>query len=170
MSETNIGPLSLLAAAFLSTIVFGMTLVFAIVVMPGIGKLDDVAFLQAFQEIDGVIQRKQPIFVSIWIGSVISIFLAAGFGWDASNNAERTCLVASFVVYLVAQVTTFAINVPLNNKIQALELTYLDAPAMAMERTAFEVSWNRWNWFRTVSFGGVSLCLSVLLLLAGSEL
>ena len=41
--------------------------------MPGIAKLDDGGYLRTFQVIDGVIQKNQPIFVTIWIGSIIAL-------------------------------------------------------------------------------------------------
>ena len=61
-------------STLLVTIVFAWLLVFAIVIMPGIAKLDDDGgYLRTFQVIDGVIQKNQPIFVTIWIGSIIAL-------------------------------------------------------------------------------------------------
>ena len=41
--------------------------------MPGIGTLDDAAFLRAFKVIDGVIQRNQPVFVFIWMAPQVRL-------------------------------------------------------------------------------------------------
>jgi len=161
---------SLLASAYLCSIVLGICLIFAIVVMPGIGELDDGGFLRAFQVIDGIIQRNQPVFVSIWIGSIIAILVAMGFGIKELEGAQRAFMIISTVLYMIAQVTTFAINVPLNNRIKELNIPYLDAMQKRVERESFERSWKKWNNFRTVIFGFVSAYLLVLLLLKDSTL
>ena len=57
--------------------------------MPGIGLfLDNGSFLRVFQVIDGIIQRKQPVFVSIWVGSVIALLVAAGLGWGELDGSQ----------------------------------------------------------------------------------
>jgi uncharacterized membrane protein len=53
----------LLLAAFLCSLVAGLLFTFAIVVMPGIAKLNDRDFVRTFQAIDGVIQNNQPAFL-----------------------------------------------------------------------------------------------------------
>ena len=71
----NILEISLISSALLCSLVAGITLVFAIVVMPGISKFEDKEFLKAFQLIDGVIQNNQPLFLLVWLGSIISVLL-----------------------------------------------------------------------------------------------
>lgn len=64
----------LLVFATLTTLlVTGLLLTFALLVMPGLGQLDDREFLRGFKEIDSIIQRKQPIFVVVWLGSIFSL-------------------------------------------------------------------------------------------------
>ena len=53
-------------------LVTGFILTFAVVVTPDLASLGDRDFIRAFQVTDGVIQRGQPVFSSIWIGSVIA--------------------------------------------------------------------------------------------------
>ena len=48
-------------ASFFCSLVAGFLFAFAVVVMPGIRHLGDREFLLAFQEMDGVIQRGQPL-------------------------------------------------------------------------------------------------------------
>jgi hypothetical protein len=160
--STSIFQVSLLVAVFLCTIVFGFILLFAIVViMPGIGLfLDNGSFLRVFQVIDGIIQRKQPVFVSIWVGSVIALLVAAGLGWGELDGSQPAWIVTATVAYMVAQVTTFTFNVPLNNRLPELEIEFLDATRKATERAAFEQKWNVWNWFWTVTIGFVALAIS----------
>lgn len=158
--------ISLLLSAFLCTVVFGKMLVFETVVMPGIAQLDDGSFLRAFQVIDGRIQSNEPVFVSVWVGSVISLLVTASCGILALIQADRLAvLVVSTVAWLVCNWTTFTINVPLNNRVKVLDLTKMDDEETFMERQLFETTWRKWHRVRVVIFGLVSLALTILLAL-----
>ena len=67
---------SLILSILSCTLVTGFILTYAVVVMPGLSKLDDKEFLRAFQVTDGVIQNNQPLFILTWLGSVISVVAA----------------------------------------------------------------------------------------------
>lgn len=162
--------LTLLTSAYLCSLVFGIVFIFAIVVMPGIAMLDDGAFLRAFQVIDGIIQGNQPAFVFVWIGSIVAIVITMGFGFKELQGTQLALMIISTILYIVAQFTTFSINVPLNNRVKELNISYLDVTQKRSEREHFEGSWNRWNWFRTIIFGFVSAYLLVLLLLTESAM
>jgi uncharacterized membrane protein len=70
----------LVVAAFLCSLVAGLLFAFAAVVMPGLRTLDDGSFIRAFQVIDRVIQNYQPLFVFVWVGSVIAVVAATVLG------------------------------------------------------------------------------------------
>ena len=164
----------LLVATFLCNIVFGEMLVFLTVVMPGIAKLDDGDYLRAFQVIDGVIQANEPVFVFVWIGSVLAIVASAICGFVLSdivsttdtvvNTWQLVGLLIATVAYLICQKTTFTINVPLNNRVKVLDIARMKNGELALERQNFESKWCKWHFFRTVLFGLVALYLLVLLL------
>ena len=157
--------LSLLASAFLVTTVFGMLLVFAIVIMPGLARLNDGDYLRGFQVIDGIIQDKQPVFYFVWIGSVVAIVVTAGLGAAGELAGERLYgMIIATLVYLVTQVTTFTINVPMNDRVKELDIANMDTSKKHVERSRFEASWCFWNWVRTVLMGFVSVYLMYLLL------
>ncbi|GAB5517100.1 MAG: DUF1772 domain-containing protein [Rhodopirellula baltica] len=133
--------------------------------MPGIGRLNDRSFIRAFQVIDGVIQDNQPFFMFVWIGSAIAIVVAAVIGFSQIDGADRTLLIAAAVVYLLGvQLPTVRINIPLNNKIQAIDVEQKDDQELLAARADFEAQWNRWNVFRTVVSITIALSLHVLLL------
>ena len=69
----GIFPIALILATFLCSLVAGFLFAFAVVAMPGIGKLSDREFVRAFQVMDRVIQNNQPIFILVWVGSVVSL-------------------------------------------------------------------------------------------------
>lgn len=160
--------ISLLTTALLCALVFGFALIFAIVIMPGLALLDDGGFLRAFQVIDGIIQRNQPVFVFTWIGSLISLLVATGLCFKVLNATQAALLTVAAVLDVAAQVATVAINIPLNNRVKDLNVSYMDSDTKKLERDHFEGTWNKWNLLRTVAFGFVSVYLLVLLLLTNS--
>jgi uncharacterized membrane protein len=69
----NFFEISLVLSALLCALVTGFVFAFASVVMPGIQTLDDRDFLRAFKAMDLVIQRNQPLFMLVWVGSVLAL-------------------------------------------------------------------------------------------------
>ncbi len=80
MSTEGIFQIALILATFLCSLVAGFLLAFALVVMPGINSLNDREFVRAFQVMDRVIQNHQPIFVLVWVGSVVALVSSAVLG------------------------------------------------------------------------------------------
>ena len=157
--------LTLIVATFLCSLVAGFVFAFAVVVMPGIGHLGDGEFLRAFQVMDRVIQNNQPVFLLVWMGSVIALLAAAALGFGQLDGTGRVLIVVAVLVYLLGvQVPTVTINVPLNNTVQTLEIDAMDETAQAAARQDFELRWNTWNSIRTGLASLVSVLLLILLL------
>lgn len=155
----------LVAAALACALVTGLLLGFAIVAMPGIGTLDDRAFLRAFQVMDRVIQDRQPLFMLVWLGSVVAVVAAAFVGWSEVTGAGRGALVGATVLWLVGlQAPTATVNIPLNDRVQELDIATLDDAGAAAARAEFEERWNRWNAART-ALGALATLLLLLVLL-----
>jgi uncharacterized membrane protein len=156
-----IGHLLLLAATLLCGLTTGLVFAFMIVVMPGIRTLPDREFLRAFKVMDRIIQNNSPLFLLAWAGSMIFLIAAGIMNVTVLSGIPRLLLIGAVAAYLVGvQAPTFAVNVPLNNQLQALDLPSLDAAALREARAAFASRWVYWNTFRTV-FG---LLTTVLLL------
>jgi uncharacterized membrane protein len=157
--------LVLILATLLCALTAGFVFAFATVVMPGLGRLGDKAFIRGFQVIDGVIQAGQPVFGLVWIGSAVALLLSAVMGVLQLDGIERAFVVGSALLYVVGvQVPTFRISVPLNNRLQTLDVDALDQNALASARRDFEARWVRWNAIRTVIASLVSLALMFVLL------
>jgi uncharacterized membrane protein len=140
------------------------------VIMPGIRSLDDGGFIRAFQGIDGVIQKGQPLFLLVWLGSALALVAAALLGLGALSGADRSALVLAALVYLFGvQLPTMAINIPLNNRLQRLDPGSMDGAARSRARDEFEPRWNRWNAIRTVCASLVTILLLLLLLRSGGR-
>ncbi len=156
--------IALILATFLCSLVAGFLFAFALVVMPGIRSLNDREFIRAFQVMDGVIQNNQPIFVLVWVGSVVALVTSAVLGIGQLDGGGRLLIIFAALAYLLGvQLPTFTINVPLNNKLQTLEVDELDETTQKAARKDFEPRWNLWNSIRT-AFASVASALLIILL------
>ena len=154
----------LILAAFLCSLVAGFVFAFAFVVMPGIRSLNDREFIRAFQVMDRIIQNNQPMFILVWVGSVVALVTSAVLGFGQLDGAGRLLITFAALAYLFGvQLSTFIVNVPLNNKLQALDVDAIDEAAQEAARKDFEPRWNRWNSSRTVFASLASALLLVLL-------
>lgn len=157
---------ALVAATFSVSLVAGFVFAFAVVVMPGIRSLDDADFIRSFQRIDGVIQRGDPLFGTVFIGSIVSLLAAVLLGVPALAGLERTLLFAAGGIYIAGVlVPTGSVNVPLNNRLQRLDVDALNPEERRSARKAFEPGWNRWNRIRTGLACGSAAMLTVLLII-----
>lgn len=157
--------IALIVATLLCTLVAGFVFAFAVVVMPGIRKLGDGEFLRAFQVMDRVIQNSQPVFMLVWIGSVLALLASAALGFGQLDGVGRFLVIAAVLVYLLGvQLPTAMINIPLNNMVQTLTISDMDETAQNAARLEFELRWNRSNVTRTVFASLVSILLLILLL------
>ena len=152
-------------ATFQCSLVAGFLFAFAVVIMPGITSLDDGGFIRAFQVIDRVIKNNQPLFMFVWVGSVLSLIAAAVWGLWALGGADRLLLIAAALVYLLCvQLPTATINIPLNNELQKVDPGTMSESMRKRARNDFEPRWNRWNAIRTASASLTSILLLILLL------
>lgn len=140
----------LILATLLCSLVAGFLFAFSVVAMPGIGRLSDKEFLRAFQAMDRVIQDNQPLFMLVWLGSVLALIASALLGFGQVEGLDRLLLMGATLVYLLGvQASTIGINIPLNNRLQALDAEAADEAELSAARAAFEGRWNRWNRSRT---------------------
>jgi uncharacterized membrane protein len=154
-----------LLAALLCSLVAGFLFAFAVVVMPGIGTLEDGDFIRAFQAVDRVIQRNQPLFVMVWVGSVLALVTAAVLGGWQLGGADRLLVIAAALVYVLGvQVPTITVNIPLNNELQKLDAGIMTAMVRSRARENFEPRWTRWNAIRSAWASLASGLLMALLL------
>jgi uncharacterized membrane protein len=71
---------AVLLSALLCSLVAGLVLTFAIVVMPGIKTLGNRGYLKSFKSMDCVIQNNQPIFMMVWLGSAVVLLASTVLG------------------------------------------------------------------------------------------
>ena len=160
--------ISLVFAVLTCSLVTGFIFTYAVVVMPGFSKLDDKEFLRAFQVTDGVIQNNQPLFMLTWVGSIISVLSVIVISLLSLGLSEAWKLIVVGLIYLLGvQGVTISIHLPLNNRIQAIDINNMNNQSLNEERTKFEMRWNYFNKIRTFIAFFTSLitkCSNTLLL------
>ena len=154
--------IALIFSILLCSLVSGFISTYAIVVMPGLSKLNDKDFLRAFQVTDAVIQNKQPLFMFTWIGSIVAILTTILVSLVSVGLPETWLILLIGVAYLLGvQGITIAIHIPLNNHIQKVKIEELNDETLANERLKFETRWNFFNYIRT----SIAISVSVLMLI-----
>lgn len=144
------------------SLVGGFIFTYAVVVMPGLSKLNDKDFLRAFQVTDAIIQNKQPLFMFTWIGSIVAMLTTILVSLVSVGLPETWLILLIGVAYLLGvQGITVAIHIPLNNHIQKVKIEELNDETLANERLKFETRWNFFNYIRT----SVAISVSVLMLI-----
>ena len=69
----DIVTVTLFLSCLTCALVTGFVLTFAVIVMPGLSKLGDKEFIEAFQSMEQIIQNNHPIFLLTWMGSIVSV-------------------------------------------------------------------------------------------------
>ena len=154
----------LIVSTLLCALVTGFIFTYAVVVMPGFAKLDDRDFIRAFQVTDGVIQNNQPLFMLAWVGSIVSVVATMILGFIELHGIERWTVFAIGFVYLMGvQGITIRVHLPLNNRLQRLEIDEMDPESLSKERDKFETRWNYFNNIRTLIAFAVSFSLMLFI-------
>ena len=156
--------ISLFFSILLSALVTGFILIYALVIMPGLSNLDDKEFIKAFQVTDGIIQNNQPIFILIWIGSIMSVLSTIITSILSLGILDAWLIIFVSVVYLLlVQGITILIHLPLNKSIQNIDINSSNSETLSKMRKSFETKWNYFNNVRTVvAFFVVLIFLSIL--------
>ena len=156
--------ISLFFTILLSALVTGFILTYAIVIMPGLSNLDDKEFIKAFQVTDGIIQNDQPIFILIWIGSIVSVLSTIITSILSLGILDAWLIIFVSVVYLLlVQGITILIHLPLNKSIQNIDINSSNSETLSKMHKSFETKWNYFNNVRTVvAFFVVLIFLSIL--------
>ncbi len=142
-----------LAAGFFYTYEASVTL--------GLAEVGDVAYVETFRAINDTIRN--PVFGTVFFGSMPALALAAIANWRASTSVRRVMLVVAPLLYFATMAITFVGNVPLNDGLAKIEPG--SAAIAGVARADFETDWNRLNLIRTItavgSFGAIAGALAM---------
>lgn len=142
------------AATVATGLMAGVYFIYAIAIMPGLGRLDDAGFVAAFQATDRAIIN--PTFLVAFFAPTALCGISA---FTERGELGYRWIVAALVLNAAIVAITMAINVPLNDALKARgDVTGPDATAARKEFR--EGRWIAWNWFRTVANVGALVCLT----------
>ena len=148
---TTVFFVSLILSTFLCALVTGFVFTYAVVVMPGLKQLCDKEFIRAFQVTDAIIQNNHPFFMMVWLGSIISVSGAIGMAFTVSTPIGNWPVIATGFSYLVGvQGLTIFFHLPLNKRIQSVNVNEMNSKALLDQRVSFEARWTRFNKLRAL--------------------
>ncbi|PRX56040.1 DUF1772 domain-containing protein [Flagellimonas meridianipacifica] len=152
--EITVNSLTLLVTILLVGLVAGLCFTWGNAVTPGIGQLDDLGYLQAFQKMNRSIEN--PLFFVVFIGS-FPIGLAAIFMNKGISPLNFWLILIAVAIYFFGVVlVTILGNVPLNQVLDKTDLLASSVEELRALRQRFEQPWNRFHTLRifasTISF------------------
>jgi uncharacterized membrane protein len=146
--ELNFKIIVLILSILFTGLTAGLCFTWSNAVTPGIGRLDDMSYLKAFQSMNRVIINFQ--FMIVFMGPTILLFLNA-YLFRSNSTAFWLFLVAAILFFIgIGLVTVFG-NVPLNEILDASNLEILSKIELQELRNKFEQPWNHWHTFRVLS-------------------
>ena len=99
-----------------------------------------------------------------WVGSIVSIVATMILGFIELHGIERWTVITIGLIYLIGvQGITIWIHLPLNNRLQRLEIDEMDLESLSKERNKFETRWNYFNNIRTLIAFAVSFSLMLFI-------
>lgn len=128
----------------------GIFYAFSTFVMKGLDRTEPAEALTAMRGINAEAQANAP-FLLLFVGSAL---LALGVGIAAVFRLSQPgsgYVLAGAVLGLVAFIVTIAFNVPLNNRLDAIDPAALTAADALRDWQAYLVPWTNWNHVRTVA-------------------
>ncbi|TYA69897.1 anthrone oxygenase family protein [Seonamhaeicola marinus] len=156
--QISINLLILIVCTFLTGLTAGLCFTWANAVTPGIGNLNDLEYLKAFQQMNRVIIN--PTFIIVFMGPFV-LHMANIFLFKNDPNSITWLIIIAAILYILGLVSVTVLgNIPLNEMIDKVNLDSMSLENVRALRTSFENKWNSFHLARTISS-----CLSFILLL-----
>lgn len=127
----------------------GLCFTWSNAITPGIGRLDDLGFLQSFQAMNRAIINRS--FLIVFFGPVILLFINAYLHRNTPPTIFWSFILAAILFFLGVGLITVFKNVPLNELLDKTVLEQLSSVELKELRTQFEAPWKRWHIQRTIS-------------------
>lgn len=154
-----ISVVALAAALVCNGLLAGTFFAFACATVPGLGRVDDRTYVTAFRAINQAILNAW--FLAVFLGAPVLAAVAVAL-WPGAAGG-RWLMVVGLVCAIATFAITVAVNVPLNQRLDAAA-TRTDEDAAAARR-GFERRWNAAHLVRTVTGIGATACLAIAVLL-----
>ena len=150
----------MIALILLTGLSAGLCFTWSNTVTPGIGRLDDLGYLQSFQQMNRTILN--PMFFVVFFGpfflTLVNIYLIK----SNSSNLFWLLILAGIIYFFGVLIVTVFGNVPLNEMLDKTDLGIANLDELRQLREKFELKWNRLHSTRTYTS-----IISFLLLIIG---
>ncbi|AXG70539.1 hypothetical protein KORDIASMS9_02779 [Kordia sp. SMS9] len=150
----------ILIAALLTGLSAGLCFTWTNAVTSGIGRLDNVGYLQAFQQMNRAIIN--PTFIVVFFGPFLAQMLSIFLLKNTSSTIILVLVAATLCYFFGLVVITIFGNVPLNEILDKTDLATASVSDLQSLRDQYEVKWNRLHLIRTIT----SISSFALLLIA----
>ncbi len=131
-------------------------------ITPGIGRLDNLGYLNAFQQMNRAILN--PLFIIVFFSPFLLGLINLYLFKNTSNLLIWLLILAMACYFLGVLLVTIFGNVPLNDLLDKMNLEEAGITDLQQLRDRFEVRWNRMHPIRTIS-SIISFLLLIITLL-----
>lgn len=139
----------LLFTATTTALIAGLLYAYSVAISPGLARLPDAGYLAAMQNINREILN--PVFFLSFMGTVLLLPLSTFLHYSQPVSPRFILLLLATIVYAAG---TFGVtvvgNVPLNEALDAVNLSAATPEQLATYRANFEGPWNKLHAIRTV--------------------
>jgi uncharacterized membrane protein len=166
MNRRSLQVLTLLPAIVTMGLTAGFFFAWDVSVMPGLARLDDRAFVGAFQTLDRAIMTS-PLFMLVFMGALVFTGVAAVLYRRDGDHSVLPWVALAFGLYLATFVITMAIHEPLNMALRTAGDPDRIANLAAVRDAFHETRWVTWNIVRTIATTTTFGCLARAMVLHG---
>ncbi len=139
----------LLFTTLLTGLLAGIFFTWSNAITPGIGRLDDINYLRAFQNMNRTIVN--PLFLVVIMGPLFLSFATAYLYKSNHSYILWLLLIAAILYFVGVFLVTIMGNIPLNNLLDKTDLTNISLENARSLRDQFELKWNNLHLVRTIT-------------------
>jgi uncharacterized membrane protein len=141
----------IIIVAILSTgLMAGIFFTWTNAVKPGIGTLDDMTYMKAFQAMNRLILNR--LFYIVFILPVLTISISTYMSFGSTKLYVFELFLLSTLLYMLGVfLITILGNIPLNELLENTDLEKISLTELSDLRGKIENKWNNFNLIRTVS-------------------
>ncbi len=151
------------AATLTAAAVGGLFLAFSTFVMAGLDRADPADAIAAMRAINAEAQAKAP-FLTLFCGGALLAVVVGVLAALRLSTPGAGYVLAGACLGVVAFIVTVAFNVPLNDRLDAVDPAAVSGADALRDWTAYSGPWIAWNHVRTVApLVGSALMLTGLL-------
>lgn len=164
--DLSIKSIILFGAVLLTGLSAGLFFAWSVSVIPGTQRVTDEVYLQTMQSINRAILN--PAFFAVFFGSAVLLSISNIYEFH-SNKLVFSFFLAASITYLIGTIGVTGLgNVPLNDQLNAMELTRFQQGEISAFRKFYETKWNKLHAIRT-GFAVLSFLLALCGLLIDTK-